>query len=101
MLAAWGAAASGVNLAALLAAELAVNEPWARRSLAAATVTGIGALAAATGRATRAADVSTRWYAGTAAWALAGIAARRPTDPLLTALSTAAALTVWRRTRQP
>ena len=99
MLAAWGAAASGVNLAALLATELPVTEPKARRALAIATVTGLAILAAASGRATSPARASTRWYTGTALWALAGIAARRPTDPLLTTLSTTAALIVWRRTR--
>jgi hypothetical protein len=98
MLAGWGAAASGVNLAALIATELPVTEPKARRALAAVAVSGLGALAAASGRATSPARVSTRWYTATVLWALAGIAARRPTDPLLAALSTAAALTVWRRT---
>jgi hypothetical protein len=101
MLAAWGAAASGVNLAALLAAEWPVTTPSSRRTLAAATVTGLGARAAQSTRATNPARLSTLWYSGTVAWALAGVAARRPTDPVLASLSTAAAAAVWLRGRQP
>ena len=99
MLAAWGAAASGVNLAALVATELPVTEPKARRALAVVAVTGLGVLAATSGRATSPARESTRWYVGTVLWALAGIAARRPADPLLAGLSTTVALAVWRRAR--
>ncbi len=99
MLAAWGAAAAGVNLAALLATEVPVTAQKGRRALAVAAITGLGALAAASGRATSPARASTQWYVGTVLWALAGIAARRPTDPLLAALSATAALTVWGRTR--
>ncbi len=99
MHAAWGAAASGVNLAALLATEVPVTEPKARRALAVVAVIGLGALTASSGRASSPARASTQWCVGTVLWALAGIAARRPTDPLLAALSTTAALTVWGRDR--
>ena len=99
MLAAWGAAASGVNLAALVATEVPVTEPKARRALAVVTVTGLGVLAATSGRATSPARASTEWYVGTVLWAPAGIAARRPTDPLVAGLGTTAGLAVWRRAR--
>lgn len=99
MLAAWGAAASGVNFAALLAAEGPVTSQGGRRTVAAATVTGLGALAATSAGATKPARGSTLWYSGTVTWALAGVAARRPTDPLLASLSTAAVVILWLRTR--
>ena len=60
-----------------------MTEPKGRRALAVVAVIGLGALAAASGRATSPARASTHWDAGTVSWALAGIAARRPTAPLL------------------
>ena len=76
-----------------------MTEPKARRALAVVAVIGLGVLAATSGRATSPARASTQSYVGTVLWALAGIAARRPADPLLAALSTTAALAVWRRAR--
>ncbi len=74
-LSAWGTAATGVNLAAMIAAYAPVRTRNGRTGLALATLTTISGTATLAVRRAGPSTATTRTYAGVVLWALAGIAA--------------------------
>lgn len=92
-LSAWGTAAAGVNLAAMVAAYRPVRSPRGRTGLAVATLAALSGVAAtAVGRAGPP-TVTTRTYGAVVLWALAGVAAGRVRrDPVTAASAGVAAL---------
>ncbi len=74
MLAGWGAAACGVNLASMLVAGGAVGRGAGERRLALATIAGLGAAGAAGVRGAGPRTATARVFGGTVLWSLGGIA---------------------------
>ena len=97
MLAAWSAAAGGVNLAALLVAAGPVPAGQAADVVGGAILLGLGTAGAAGLSATGASGPVARAYAATLLWALAGVAdGRRHTSRTVAAVAAVAALPVVR-----
>jgi hypothetical protein len=92
-LSAWGTAAAGVNLAAMVAAYRPVRSPRGRTGLAVATLAALsGAATTAVGRAGPP-TATTRTYGAVVLWALTGVAAGRVRrDPVTAASAGVAAL---------
>lgn len=91
MLAAWGAAATGVNLASMLVGEGIVKTPVAQRVVGSGLLLGLGAGGAYATASTAAAPRVSRIYAGTLLWGLAGIVMGQRTRSRPTAVTAAAA----------
>jgi hypothetical protein len=73
MLAAWGQAACGVNLAAMLVAKDIVPAGPKAATVGAALLTALGAVGTRAVTAPERASVSSRFYAGTLLWAFTGV----------------------------
>jgi hypothetical protein len=73
MLAAWGQAACGVNLAAVLVAKDLVPAGPKASTAGAALLAALGALGTSAVAAPERSTVSSRFYAGTLLWAFAGV----------------------------
>lgn len=95
MLAAWGAAAAGVNLAALLPASGLVPRGHPTVAVGDLLVLGLGAAGAA--GSVPGAPLTSRTYAGTLLWALGGIALgqRRRSPSAAASAVVAAAVVLW------
>lgn len=95
MLAGWGTAATAVNLAAMLVAYGPNGLARRRTAVGVVTALGVGALAGARTRATGGVDPTSRTYAATVLWALAGIVAgKRRTSPAVAAAAGVASVQV-------
>lgn len=95
MLAAWGQAACGVNLASMLVARDIVPPGPQAEAIGVSLLAALGALGAGAVAGPERASVSSRFYAGTLLWAFAGvlIGQRRRSTPAAAAAA-GAALTV-------
>ncbi|MGY1619554.1 hypothetical protein ACI797_22655 [Geodermatophilus sp. SYSU D00691] len=92
LLAGWGAAATGVNLVAMLKARGIGATGRAERSTATAAVTALGALGAAAVRAGDARTLTARLLGAIVLWALGGIAAGQRRRPVAAGVAAAAAV---------
>ncbi|WDF31939.1 hypothetical protein PTW37_08500 [Arthrobacter agilis] len=95
MLAAWGQAACGVNLAALLVDRTIVPAGRPADTVGAALLATLGALGAAAVSAPERSTVSSRFYAGTLLWAFVGVVIgqrRRSRTAVVTASGAAATM---------
>jgi hypothetical protein len=90
-LSAWGTAAAGVNLAAMVAAYGPVPGRRGRTGLALATLAGLSGAATTAVRRAGAPTLTTRTYGSVVLWALTGIAAERLRRDRVVALAAAAA----------
>ncbi|WP_434993799.1 hypothetical protein [Arthrobacter sp. Ld5] len=103
MLAAWGQAACGVNLASLLVAEEIVPAGPKAATLGVALLAALGALGARVVTGPERSTVSSRSYTGTLLWAFAGVMAgqrRRSRSAAAAAVGAAVVLLVaWSRER--
>ncbi|MGJ9406490.1 hypothetical protein ACHABQ_09230 [Nesterenkonia aurantiaca] len=95
MLAAWGQAACGVNLAAMLVAKDVVPAGPKAATAGAALLAGLGALGSRVASGPERASVSSRVYAGTLLWAFAGVViGQRRRSPSAAATAAGAAVTM-------
>lgn len=106
MLAGWGAAAAGVNLAAMLTAYGVVRPGWQSTATGAAALVALGVSGTdalrADGRSATA-TATARTYGGTLLWALAGVMAgqRKRSPAAAAAAASAAAPVVWSLAGRP